>query len=423
MDFLSVVSIENTLLSAISKNMEAFEECVQELSPEHFHSSLNSKIFSALVKYYEENHFVDTLQVGYNLDEAEASHYNFILNSTGNPSKISEYISSIKDAYMARQLFALGAYVTEQAQIGEGENLLAEAQEKFIELTDKMTRDKDAFTDIGGAIDNAIKIWHDRLNDTTEYPRYGLPEMDEITYGIPNKHMHIVAGRPGTGKSEFAVQVAVENAVNRGIPVAIFTLEMSREELVERMLSHLSQVELYHFKTGRVAKDMAKLKDTIAKLRTAPIMIDDTTNSLTEILSKIRKMKLKNKNLGLVIVDYLQLVHNQKNQRNREQEIAGISGALKGIGMKLNIAVLALSQLSRKCEERANPKPILSDLRESGALEQDADVVVFLYRPFLLNKNPADKNYMEIDVAKHRHGPVGNLTAYNDLERQTIRIA
>jgi replicative DNA helicase len=247
-----------------------------------------------------------------------------------------------------------------------------------------------------------------KKGDLTGVPS-GFVDLDRKTSGFQNSDLVIIAARPAMGKTAFALNIAA-NAALRNFPVAIFNLEMSRTQLVNRILSLESMVELEKMRTGKLeAEDWKKIGFTLGPLSKAPIYIDDTASINTlEMMSKLRKLKLE-KGLGLVIIDYLQLMEGRKKSDSRQQEISDISRSLKIMAKELNVPIIALSQLSRGPEQRQDHRPVLSDLRESGAIEQDADIVMFIYRDDYYNEDSEKRNISEIIIAKHRNGETGTV--------------
>jgi replicative DNA helicase len=254
----------------------------------------------------------------------------------------------------------------------------------------------------------------------------GFPELDNLTSGLHPSDLIIVAARPAMGKTSFVLGIAEHLAIREKVPVAIFSLEMSRYQVVQRLLCSEARVDAQALRTGRVNdSDWQRLSRAVGHLAEAPLYIDDTPNiTILELKAKARRLMTREK-LGLIIVDYLQLMQSEARSENRQQEISEISRALKILGRELNVPVIAVSQLSRAVEQRGDKRPMLSDLRESGALEQDADLVIFIYRDEYYNKdNEENRGIAEIIVAKHRNGPTGvinlaflqNYTKFAPLE-------
>ncbi len=250
----------------------------------------------------------------------------------------------------------------------------------------------------------------------------GFKDLDKLTAGLQPSDLIIVAGRPSMGKTAFALNIASHAALNAGVGVAVFSLEMAREQLVLRMLCSEAQVDNSKVRAGYLGeRDFPKLANAAAKLHEASIFIDDTPEiSVLELRAKTRRLiRDKEKKIGLVIVDYLQLMRGMGTASNREQEISEISRSLKALAKELRVPVIALSQLNRRVEDRGDRRPMMADLRESGAIEQDADVIAFIYRDEVYNQNSPDKGIAEIIVAKQRNGPIDTvrLTFLNQYTR------
>lgn len=238
----------------------------------------------------------------------------------------------------------------------------------------------------------------------------GFRDLDEILTGFQPSNLIILAARPSMGKTAFALNLARNVAVDQGKGVAVFSLEMSKEDLVQRMLCSEARVDSHRLRQGQLqTAEWSKLTAACAPLYTAPIYIDDTASvNMMEIRAKARRLKAKDKNLGLIVIDYLQLMMGDTSAENRQQEVSRISRSLKIMARDLSVPVLALSQLSRQVEQRAGNRPMLSDLRESGSLEQDADVVIFIYRDEVYNRKSTEIGTAEIIVGKQRNGPVNH---------------
>ena len=266
---------------------------------------------------------------------------------------------------------------------------------------------------------NKLEELYNQKQHITGVPT-AFTELDYKTAGLHNSDLILVAARPAMGKSAFGLNIATNAALKAKVPVAIFSLEMSKEQLVNRILSSESMVDSNKIRTGKLEEDdWAKLAESIGPLSDAEIYIDDTPGiSVTEIRAKCRKLKLE-KNIGLVVIDYLQLIQGSNNRRigSREQEISEISRSLKILAKEIDVPVIALSQLSRAVEQRPEHRPMLSDLRESGAIEQDADIVMFLYRDDYYNPDSEKKDIAEVILAKHRGGSTGTTTMDGKLHK------
>lgn len=420
-----IVSLENALINAVVNNGDALLEAMEFLSSDEFLSPHNARIFSIITRLYNETGIVDTNKIGYELVDSDGAHFDHIIfHVAGEQHSVSYYIKEIKDACLGRKMFALGNRVMQMAVDEEvtGEDILGQTEELLIRIVDEQLHDD--FISMPELLDEVYMLCDKRFNARdNDMPKYGLSTLDDMTLGIPKKNLTIVAGRPSHGKTEFAIQAAMYNACVRDIPVAIFSLEMTREQIIERMLSNMTGVGLYEFRSGKISKKWETIKPQIEKLKKAPLFVEDKAVDLQEIMARIRKIKLKHKNLGVVIIDYIQLINDRKPNGSREQEIGRISRTLKNLAMNLDIAVIGISQLSRACESRSDRRPILSDLRDSGTIEQDADTVIFMYRPYCYSKETEDITRMEVVVGKQRNGPIGTIEMHNEVSIQTITEA
>jgi replicative DNA helicase len=291
----------------------------------------------------------------------------------------------------------------------EGMDVLNEAEKGIFDIAQGMN--KTGLEAINSVLDKTFTQLEELCQNKEDFSGVpsGFLDLDRKTSGFQNSDLILVAARPAMGKTSFVLNIAA-NAALRKYPVAIFNLEMSRTQLVNRILSLESMVELEKMRTGKLdGEDWKKIGFALGPLSKAPIYIDDSASINTmEMMSKLRKLKLE-KGLGLVIIDYLQLMEGRKKSDSRQQEISDISRSLKVMAKELNVPIIALSQLSRAAEQRQDHRPILSDLRESGAIEQDADIVMFIYRDDYYNEESEKRNIAEIIIAKHRNGSTGSI--------------
>ncbi|MDE6181580.1 MAG: replicative DNA helicase, partial [Eubacteriales bacterium] len=307
------------------------------------------------------------------------------------------------------------------------ENIVEKA-EKILEGASDSGRTED-FSHIGEVLETSIEKIEELFRNKSKITgiETGFADFDMKTAGLQNSDFILIAARPSMGKTAFVINIAQYAALNKNVTTAIFSLEMSKEQLINRMICSEGIIEAQKLRTGDIEPgDWQKIAEAVSKLSEAPIYIDDKSNiSIPELRAKCRKLK-KEKNLGLIVIDYLQLMNGSGRSESRQQEISAISRALKGIARELNVPVIALSQLSRAVEQRKPPKPMLSDLRESGAIEQDADLVCFIYRDEYYNPESEKRGQAEIIIAKQRNGSVGSInlawlgqyTKFASLERQ-----
>ena len=322
------------------------------------------------------------------------------------------YAKIVHDKACLRQLIEKSNAIAKRCfeDRGDVENVIDYAESAIFEISENKI--KPAFYPIGKIIEVNIDALEERQGNKALVTGVatGYTKLDELTAGLQKSDLIILAGRPGMGKTAFALNIAKNSAVDTNVPVAIFSLEMSKEQLSFRMLSSEARVDSSRLRRGFITQDdWIKITDAAGFLSQAPIFIDDSPNiGVLEIRAKSRRLKMEN-DIGLIVIDYLQLMKGRISAERRDLEISEISRSLKALAKELDIPVLALSQLNRKLEERSDKRPQLADLRESGALEQDADVVAFIYRDELYNKdeNNPNKGKAEIILAKQRNGPTG----------------
>ncbi|KKQ00399.1 MAG: Replicative DNA helicase DnaC [Candidatus Levybacteria bacterium GW2011_GWB1_36_18] len=362
---------EQSVLGSILMSKEAIGIVSQMLKPGDFYDETHSTIFDSMIILYEKNQPIDLLTLATELKKKKngpktsESYLAELVNSVPTAANVEHYGKLIKEASIKRSLI----------------ESLAESFERIDELHTK------------GAGLRGVKT--------------GFTDLDNLLSGMQASNLLILAARPGQGKTAMIVNIAQYVAVNEKKPVGVFSLEMSQEEMVDRLLVGQADVDAWRLKTGKLSEtDFAKLSEAMGILADAPIFIDDTPGiSVSQIRTKARRLQLE-KNIELLIVDYLQLVDPGKRYDNRVQEVSLVSQSLKNLARELKIPVLAVSQLSRAVEHRGERKPQLADLRESGAIEQDADVVMFIYRP---DSEIANVMPSKVLVAKHRNGPMGEI--------------
>ncbi|MDQ7092488.1 replicative DNA helicase [Desulfosporosinus sp. PR] len=427
---------EQSVLGAMMLEPESGSSVFELLQPEDFYRDSHRLIFSAIRDLFEKGDPVDLVSV------AEVLRQQGRLEQVGGIATISEIARSVPSAanvdYYAklvtekallRQLIQVTSGILERGyEPGEeAKNLLEEAEKLILDLSRR--RVKDGFSIIRDVLlDTFEKIEYLYANkgNLTGVPTF-FTELDRMTSGWQPSDLVIIAARPSMGKTALVLNMAQNAAVRAKIPVAVFSLEMSKEQLVQRMLCGEAMVDQQRVRTGELLDaDWPKLTRAVGPLSDAPIFIDDTVGiSLAELRSKARRLKTEH-DLGMVIIDYLQLLSVGKRTESRQQEVAQISRTLKGLARELKVPVIALSQLNRGVEQRQDKRPIMSDLLESGAIEADADVISFIYRDEYYNQESEKKGIAELIIAKHRNGPVGTVelgflkefTKFVNLDRQ-----
>jgi replicative DNA helicase len=426
------IEAEESLLSAILGDNTALLEVVEILSPEDFYRSAHQKIYAAMAELFDRNEPIDTVTVKNRLKE------NGQLEQVGGAASLARlwdippavdaahYANIVHDKAVLRRLIEKSNAISKRCFLEQGgaEEIVDFAEASVFEVTDKKARQ--AFYPLSKLITANFDFLEEKQKNkslVTGVPT-GFTHLDNLTSGLQNSDLIILAARPSMGKTALALNIARNAAVDGGVPVAIFSLEMSKEQLSLRMLCAEARIDSSRLRSGFFSKeDWDRLTDAADCLSAAPIFIDDSASlSAMEVRAKARRLKM-DKNLGLIVIDYLQLMQGRADAERRDLEISDISRSLKALAKELELPVLALSQLNRMLEQRTDRRPRLSDLRESGALEQDADVVAFIYRDEVYNKeenNPA-KGKAEILLAKQRNGPTGEvvlafLNAYTRFE-------
>ncbi len=415
------IEAEQSILGGILVDNEALPTVLEIIKPEDFYRESHRKIFLAFLELYEQNKPIDLVTVSEILQKKEqleevggASYLASLIEAIPTTSGISHYARIVKEKAILRKLILSASEIINQCfnQSQDVEEILDEAERTIFEVANE--RVQTSVFPLKDIIKEAFKIVQNMANRSSHITGVptGFIDFDRLTAGLQPSDLIIIAGRPSMGKTALALNIAANAAMRYGIPVAIFSLEMSKEQLANRMLCAEAKVDSQKFRSGFLAEhDWRLLTDAASELSQAPIFIDDTPAiSVLEMRAKARRLKSEH-NIGLVIVDYLQLMKGKDRIERREQEISEISRSLKALAKELNVPVVALSQLNRRVEEREDKRPRLADLRESGAIEQDADLIVFLYRDEVYNKredNP-NKGIVELIVGKHRNGPTGTV--------------
>ncbi len=431
------VEAEQAVLGSMLTDKDAVISAIEVLKEEDFYRTDNRAIYEAILNLYNRAEPVDIITVKAELESLgkfeQVGGLEYLASlpdkvpTTANATKyikIVEEKSTLRNLIKtANEIIELGYDPTEDVS-----DIMEGAEKKIFNIM--QNNDKKSYVAIKDVLVDSftqLEELYNRKQHITGVPS-GFTELDYKTAGFHSSDLVLIAARPAMGKTAFALNIATNAAVRANVPVAIFSLEMSKEQLVNRILCSEAMVDSNKVRTGKLEEDdWTKLAGSIGPLSEAEIYIDDTPGiSIAEIRAKCRKLKLE-KNIGMVVIDYLQLVQGS-NKRNgsREQEISEISRSLKILAKEIGVPVIALSQLSRAAEQRPDHRPMLSDLRESGAIEQDADIVMFLYRDDYYNKDSEKKDIAEVIIAKHRGGStgtvellwLGNYTKFVNLEKR-----
>lgn len=413
------VEAEQSVLGSILLDKEAMISVSETLVPEDFYKEAHKVIYESMLKLYNSQSEIDLITLtdelrdqGYLDDIGGIAYITSLSTVVPTTSNIKYYVNIVKEKSISRQLISAANDIINLGYDGSAkvEYVLENAEKKIFDISqERATND---FQPINQVISEALsmleKLYKEK-NDVTGLTT-GFRDLNKKINGLQRSDLLLIAARPAMGKTAFALNLVQNAALKGDASVAVFSLEMSKEQLVQRMIASQSTVELKKIKTGTLAdNDWPRITDGMAILSGAKIHIDDTPGiKISELRSKCRKLKIE-KGLDLVLIDYLQLMEGEGQNESRQQEIAKISRSLKILAKELDCPVVALSQLSRAPEQRADHRPMLSDLRESGSIEQDADIVMFLYRDEYYNPDTEKKNIGEVIVAKNRHGETGTV--------------
>lgn len=424
------VDAEKSLLGSLLLDKDAIIKVADLVRPEDFYEGRHSVIFDAMLALYEKMRPIDVVTVTDVLRDRKrleaiggASYLATLAGALPSSANVARYAEIVAAKATLRNLIAAGSDI---ATFGRTEDkeidvLLDESEKRLFAVARKYLRG--GFVSVRDVLDEAferIDKLHEQRGRTRGVPS-GFKLIDNILSGFQKSDLIVVAARPSIGKTSLALNFAL-NAATEGYAIGMFHLEMSKDQIVDRLISAQSGIDSWRLRTGNLREeDFAKLSDAMSKLADMQIYIDDSPSSnVLEMRTKARRLQVEKK-LDLLVVDYLQLMEARKSSDSRVQEISEISRGLKALARELNIPVIAVSQLSREVEKRPRKIPQLSDLRESGAIEQDADVVMFIYREDYYNKDTDRQNVADIIIAKHRNGPVGTVELYFKPETMTFR--
>ena len=421
---------ERALLGSIMLKPEGMNDAIDYVSAESFYAEKHRIIFQAMLDLFSKSEPIDLVSLSSKLKERKKldsaggnSFLSELVNSVPSASNLVHYAKIVQKKYVMRGLIDASLHIGElgYSEEQELEELLDKAEKKVFEITNAPVGQKFiSIKDTLGKVWEQIDRLHNKKNEVRGIPT-GFQDLDNLLAGFQKSDLIILAARPSVGKTAFALDIARQASVNHNIPTGIFSLEMSSDQLVSRMLAAQSRVDAWKLRTGKLTMDeeFEKLQSSISKLSKAPIYIDDKpSNTIMGMRSTARRLKSE-QGLGLIIVDYLQLITPHKNYDSMVNQVTEISRSLKGLARELEVPVLALSQLSRAVESRGG-KPRLSDLRDSGSIEQDADVVMFIHREKDDENDAGKSNATEILVEKHRNGPTGKIDLYFDDKKSTF---
>jgi replicative DNA helicase len=419
------VDVEAAVLSAMLLEKDALAKALEVLQADAFYKPAHQQVFSAMVSLFDRSEPVDLITLTEELRrnaqlEKIGGEYFLVELSThvSSAANIEYHAHIVLEKALMRQLISSSTEIAGRAysETEDALGLLDEAEQKIFDISEK--RLKKSFITMSTAVHKTMDMLqsiHGKHSGVTGVPS-GFTDLDNLTGGFQNSDLIIVAGRPSQGKTALVLSLSRNAAVLHNVPIGFFSLEMSSQQLVMRLMCAEARVDAHKVRTGRLPEDeWKKLSMSVGRLYKAKILIDDTPAlTVLEIRAKARRLKTEH-NVGMIVVDYLQLMQGARNAQSREQEISGISRSLKALAKEINIPVIALSQLNRAVEARSDKKPALSDLRESGAIEQDADVVIFVHRPELYGiekdteTGDSTEGLAEIIIGKQRNGPVDTV--------------
>ncbi len=416
------IEAEQAVLGGLLLAASAWDQVADIIVEDDFYREDHRTIFQAISELREESKPSDAVTITEwfeshgKTDQIDGGNYiSQLVSTTPSAANIHAYAEIVREKSILRSLIDIGTEITSSAYASDGrqsQELLEAAERAIFAIADKGSRGGSGFVSVQETIKQAI----DKIQELYEFEgeitgiSTGFPDLDKKTAGLQPSDLIIVAGRPAMGKTSFAMNLVENAAIKHNIPVAVFSMEMSALQLVMRLFSSLGQIEQGKLRTGSLDDlDWPKLTSAMNLLQKSKIFIDETPAlSPAELRARARRLKREH-DIGMIVVDYLQLMVVPGTRENRATEIAEISRSLKAIAKELNIPVIALSQLNRSLEQRPNKRPVMADLRESGSIEQDADLILFIYRDEIYNHESPDKGKAEIIIGKHRNGEIGTV--------------
>jgi len=420
------IEAEQSVLGSLMIDKNAVIKVGDIITSEDFYKDNHGKIYEAMIYLYEHHEPIDLLSLSNRLKETDnleriggESYLASLANTVPTAANIVHYAKIVEKKAVLRRLIDNASQIVADAydETEEVEKTLDDAEQKIFSVSKKHIRQD--FTPIKPILEEAF----DRIDDLhkNKGKLRGIPtgftDLDNILSGLQNSNLIILGARPSVGKSSLAMDIARHAAIHEKVPVGVFSLEMSKGEVIDRIICAEANIDLWKLRTGKLSSigendDFSRIGHAMGVLSEAPMFIDDSATLNVMAMRTMARRLQSEHGLGMLIVDYLQLIQGRGNPDNRVLEVSEISRSLKGLARELNIPILALSQLSRGIESRTDQRPKLSDLRESGSIEQDADVVLFIYREDKSKSDSENKNIAEILVAKHRNGPVGSVKLF-----------
>lgn len=419
------VEAEQSVLGGLLLENTAWERIADLITEQDFYRHDHRLIYRHITKLLDASKPADVVTVSESLESSQElttvgglAYLGALAQNTPSAANIRRYAEIVRDRAILRGLVVVGTSIADSAYSPMGRSaseLLDQAEGKVFEIAEAGSRGKQGFMELQPLLTQVVEridmlFQRDNPSDITGIPT-GFTDLDQKTSGLQPGDLVIVAGRPSMGKTAFSLNIAENVALESGLPVAVFSMEMSGTQLVMRMMGSVGKLDQHKVRTGRLQdEDWQRLTYAVGKLNDAPLYIDESA-ALTalELRARARRLHRQCGKLGLIVIDYIQLMSATSQGENRATEISEISRSLKALAKELDVPVIALSQLNRSLEQRPNKRPVMSDLRESGAIEQDADVILFIYRDEVYNPETPEKGVSEIIIGKQRNGPIGTV--------------
>ena len=429
------IEAEQSVLGACFLSKYALQKASENLSPESFYTEKNGKIFASMINLMEEKIPIDITTITSDLNKKNelnevggVEYLTELINYVPTASNIDYYIKNVEESYILRNLIQTAEDIAQEGYSTEESinEILDNSEKRILNIVKKRSANEfRTIKDILAKTQSDLEKLSEKKGEITGLAT-GWYDFDRITTGLHPNEFIIIAARPAVGKTAFALNLATHAAMTQDKAVAVFNLEMSAEQLAMRIIASVGQLDGFKLKTGNLLnQDWKRINEASAQLSNTNLVIDDTPGiTIGEIRAKCRRLASSEKGLSLVVIDYLQLISGGRNYgSNRQQEVSDISRSLKTLAMELEVPIIALSQLSRGVESREDKRPMMSDLRESGSIEQDADIVMFLYRDDYYNKEARtedNNSIIEINIAKHRSGPTATIELLFKKNTQTF---
>lgn len=435
------IEAEQSVLGGLMLDNEAWMVIGDKISETDFYRQDHRLIFRAIAYLASQQRPLDVITLSEWLKENRSledagglAYLATMAKDTPSAANINAYADIVREKSILRQLISVGTDITDSGYNTEGRDsreLLDQAERKVFEIAEQGARNTKSFRDLKSLMKVTLERIEElsKLNSTITGVSTGYTDLDEMTSGLQKGDLVIVAGRPSMGKTTFSMNIAEYAAAHKKLPVAVFSMEMPAEQLTLRLLSSMGRVDQHRVRTGQLTdEDWPRIATAVKIFADVPMFIDDSPAlSPNEVRARSRRLVREHGQLGLIVLDYLQLMQGNGKSENRTNEVSEISRSLKALAKELSTPIIVLSQLNRSLEQRPNKRPVMSDLRESGAIEQDADVIMFVYRDEVYNPDSAEKGSAEIIIAKQRNGPIGTcrltfLGKYTRFENYTPEV-